>query len=440
MAQIILPVSDIAVGSWTTAPLWSKVDDDSVAQPTGDGVVATSDAVGNGSTTTLLDLELDTAATDPLSSIGHIIRCRWFRTTSKSMQGTCELWQGVPGTGTLIATLQQTDVTATERVDTYALSGTEIDNITDYGDLHLRLYGDGNQNGGARSLVVELCELETPPVVTHYDIPADGGSYDIAGAVAGLAVGRKVAADNYDYAISGTDVTFKRTYAVNAEGGSHGLTGADVALKKHYVLIAEGGSYTLTGADAGLGVGRKLPADGGAYALTGAGAGLAVGRKVPADGGSYALTGTAATLTKSGSAKEIDAEGGSYAIAGADVTFKRHYVLMAESGSYTLSGTDATLAVARKLSAEGGSYTLSGTDATLAVGRKLPANAGVYTLAGADATFKRTYAVSADAGAYTLTGADATLTFSGTSEVLNDLEAGTLEVWALVSSMNGGAA
>ena len=418
MAQIILPVSDVAVGSWATAPLWSKVDDDSVAQPTGDGVVATSDAVGNGSTTTLLDLELDTAATDPLSSIGHIIRCRWFRTTSKSMQGTCELWQGVPGTGTLIATLQQTDVTSTERVDTYALSGTEIDNITDYGDLHLRLYGDGNQNGGARSLVVELCEFETPPVVTHYDIPADGGGYAITGAVAGLAVGRKVAADGGNYAIAGTDVTFKRAYAVDGEGGTYAIAGADATLIRHYVLMAEGGSYDLTGADAGLAVGRKVAADGGAYALTGAAAGLAVGHKLPADGGSYDLTGTDVTLTKSGAAKEIDAEGGSYAITGSDVTFIRHYVLMAEGGSYTLTGADAALAVGRKLSAEGGGYALTGTDVT----------------------FKRTYAISADAGAYTLTGTDVTLTFSGASEVLNDLEAGTLEVWVLVSSMNGGAA
>lgn len=166
MAQILVPVADIAAGSWTTTPLWSDVDDDSESSPTGDGTVITSDGVGNNIDTSDADLELPVSGiTDPAVSTGHIIRTRWFQdsTSSRTLQAHCELWQGVPDTGTLIAALvSATDVGTTEVTGTYTLTATEADNITDYNDLHLRLWGRGTSGGPSRALVVDLCELEVP--------------------------------------------------------------------------------------------------------------------------------------------------------------------------------------------------------------------------------------------------------------------------------------
>jgi hypothetical protein len=180
----LLPTSDQAVGSWTTSPLWSKVDDDSVVAATGDGVTITSDAVGNNTNTTNADLKLD-SGTDPGRSSDHVIRVRWSRSGSASLQAHCELWQGIPGTGTQIASLDSaTDVGATEVAATLTLTGTQADNITDYTDLYLRLWGRGTAGGAARSLIVELVEFAIPAVLTQhqkvsYDSEADSTTHSL---------------------------------------------------------------------------------------------------------------------------------------------------------------------------------------------------------------------------------------------------------------------
>ena len=160
MAQFAVPDADQAANSWTTTPLWSKVDEGT----TGDDVLITSDAVANNTNTTNADLRLSNV-TDPAVSTGHIIRARWLRDQSaaRTMAGHCELWQGVPDTGSLIASLDiDPDVGTTEVEDTYTLSGAEADNITDYDDLYMRLWGRGTAGGPSRILSVEFCELETP--------------------------------------------------------------------------------------------------------------------------------------------------------------------------------------------------------------------------------------------------------------------------------------
>jgi len=157
MAQFARPDADQAAGSWTTTPLWSKVDEGSDG-----GDTISSDAVGSGSATTNADLRLSDV-TDPVLSTGHIIRARWASSSTRDITPTCELWLGIPGTGTLIATLTgATLLDTTEVTDTYTLTGTEADNITDYTDLYLRLVGTGSGGGPGRSLVVEFCELEVP--------------------------------------------------------------------------------------------------------------------------------------------------------------------------------------------------------------------------------------------------------------------------------------
>ena len=159
MAQLARPDADQATGNWSSTPLWSKVDEGS----SGDDTTIASANNTNGDNA---DLRLSDVA-DPASSSGHIIRAAWNKnaTGGHTIDAIAELWQGVPGTGTLIATLTVNDIGATEQTDTHALTGTEADNITDYADLFLRVSRQGDTGGnptGRRSLVVDFCELEVP--------------------------------------------------------------------------------------------------------------------------------------------------------------------------------------------------------------------------------------------------------------------------------------
>ncbi|HSR50921.1 MAG TPA: hypothetical protein VLV83_08830, partial [Acidobacteriota bacterium] len=163
MAQIFLPAADVAAGRWTTSPLWSKIDDDLGANPTGDGVTILS---ADNAPPDDYDFAF-TAGSDPASSTGHILRARWNKDAAggHSIDAVLELWQGTPGTGTLIATLSVTAISETEQTSEYTLSAGEADSITDYAALHGRLSRQGDTGGpqsGRRSLVVEAAELETP--------------------------------------------------------------------------------------------------------------------------------------------------------------------------------------------------------------------------------------------------------------------------------------
>lgn len=185
--QFLFPTADQAAGLWTTAPLFSDVDDDSRVNPTGDGAVITSDAVGNNTATSNADLQLG-AANDPQSSTDHVLRVRWNHDDpARSMQGHVELWQGIPGTGTMVAELlSAVDVGATEVEDTYTLTAVEADSITDYADLYLRIFGFGTGGGPSRSLVVDLVEFQVPPA-------AAGGETALYGRVTETETARSVA-------------------------------------------------------------------------------------------------------------------------------------------------------------------------------------------------------------------------------------------------------
>ena len=161
MAQFVRPIADVDAGSWATAPLWSKIDEDIGGG--GDDVTIASDAVGNNVNTSDLDLEgTNSGITDPAVSTGHILRVLWASDQSRDITGHFELWQGVPDTGSLIAEATVELVNTTEVETAYTLTGTEADAITDYNDLHFALWGRGTGGGPARTLVVDAAELEIP--------------------------------------------------------------------------------------------------------------------------------------------------------------------------------------------------------------------------------------------------------------------------------------
>lgn len=174
MAQLLVPTSDQATGLWTNAPLWSKADAD-------DDTDAVSDAVGNNSDTSNADLKLASGTTPEAGT--QTLRARWHHDlTGRSMQATCELYQGDPAAGgSLIATLQSAnDVGTTETEDSTTVSG-----ITDYSDLYVRLRGRGTGGGPSRSLHVDLVELSIP----------DGGASPVVvqASPASLATGAQAA-------------------------------------------------------------------------------------------------------------------------------------------------------------------------------------------------------------------------------------------------------
>ncbi len=168
MAQFVRPIADVDAGSW---------DDSSVGDNDGahwDELVADdnskteSDAVGNNVNTTDLDVEgTNSGIDDPAVSTGHIIRVVWNSDQSRDMTGHAELWQGVPDTGSLIAEATVELVDTTEVTTTHSLTTGETDNITDYNDLHFALWGRGTGGGPARTLQVDLLELEIPDAVTE---------------------------------------------------------------------------------------------------------------------------------------------------------------------------------------------------------------------------------------------------------------------------------
>ncbi len=163
MAQFARPISDLDNrGVWTTAPLWSDIDD---AIPTGDASVVLSDS--NPAPAEPFTVDLGTI-TDPTLSTGHIIRGRWAKvlTTGADYILTAELREGYvseASQGALRATLTSPAIAGnTLQTDAYTLSGAEADAITDYSDLQFRCFALKSGGGANRQVQIADVEFETP--------------------------------------------------------------------------------------------------------------------------------------------------------------------------------------------------------------------------------------------------------------------------------------
>ena len=155
MAQFVRPDSDIATGTgWTTSG-FARLDEGSP----GLGDVASQ---SSGNPSAFLD-KGGSSALDPPGTTGHILRAEWRKASgARTLNGELELWQGTPGTGTLIASLSIADLGTVLQEDSYTLSGTEAGNITDYADLNLRVYYTYTGGGAPSSFEVDWIELELP--------------------------------------------------------------------------------------------------------------------------------------------------------------------------------------------------------------------------------------------------------------------------------------
>ena len=155
MAQFAVPDADTATGSGWSNSGFARLDEGAP----GDDVTA---AQASNNDSEFLDKGL-TDVTDPEVSTGHTLRARWRKSSgNRTTNGFLELWQGVPGSGTLIATLTENDIPTALAIVTYGLTGTEIDNITDYDAIQLRQYYTYTGGGSPGALELDFIELETP--------------------------------------------------------------------------------------------------------------------------------------------------------------------------------------------------------------------------------------------------------------------------------------
>ena len=156
MAQFAVPDADTATGVGWTFSGFAQIDEGSPRD--GDSALLAS-----GNPDSFLDKGLSNV-TDPAVSTGHVLRHdARIGSGNRDMNVILEVWQGVPGSGTLIATLTTfLDTPGVWVEDTYTLTGTEADNITDYAAIQLRSYYQYSGGGSPSDLQLAFIELEVP--------------------------------------------------------------------------------------------------------------------------------------------------------------------------------------------------------------------------------------------------------------------------------------
>ena len=155
MTQTARPVSDITTDSWTTAPLWSKLndvsDDTFVTGPVSDD-------------TSYCEVKLG-ALTDPASSSGHTL---YVRARVASGDGPAEnlswgLYQGATTIEVTSATISRTTITDYS----LTLGAAQANNITDYTDLRVRLVQwdiSGGENINVYDVWMECPGIDAAPI------------------------------------------------------------------------------------------------------------------------------------------------------------------------------------------------------------------------------------------------------------------------------------
>ena len=264
-------------------------------------------------------------------------------------------------------------------------------------------------NNGSHSLVGSQVSLLRLPKLF-----AGGGSYSLDGVNAALLRGLVFGAETGSYSVTGEDVTLTYTpvgsYTLTADGHSYVLTGADAGLMFDRKILAGAGNYSAAGFDAGLLYGRAVSAGSGSYSVAGTAASFLRGLKLAASEGSYDLGGAAAGLLYD---RIMSAGASSYLVAGTDANLVHtpigSYVITANSGAYLISGVDANLLHPKSIAANSGSYATTGMAAGLFRGLKVSAGPGAYILSGSELALKHDRIITVDSGIYGLTGLDADL-------------------------------
>jgi hypothetical protein len=166
MSQYARPDSDIALNSWTYSTgstLYECIDE---VTPSDTDYIQRA---GGGSSTCEMGLS---TVTDPTSSINHTMRLRGYDGGGSTI--TVNLYCGA----TLIKAWSPAIGESYETV-TYTLTGTEADNITNYGDLEVWIYA----LAGGSATRVSWFEFEVPDANGVVVINADAATITASGQV-----------------------------------------------------------------------------------------------------------------------------------------------------------------------------------------------------------------------------------------------------------------
>ena len=135
------------------------------------------------------------SVTDPVSSTGHILRVRHF--SSPTLVTDAILIELRQGASTVIASMTIDTPASSYATFTLNLSGPEIDNITDYGDLRVR---GTTQKTTNHRLITTWIEFEVPSL----DVAVSTG-------VVNVTLSAKAASINEQIAVAATKPTITLT-------------------------------------------------------------------------------------------------------------------------------------------------------------------------------------------------------------------------------------
>jgi len=153
--QFARPASDVSTGSYTTTPLWDKLD-----EATADDDTSVIDSANNPAESDGTGFEVALGSIpDPQSSTGHTVRMRGRRNGgARTITLNWRLYQG----STAIIAAKSLTMTDSFQTSSYTLTSGEADSITDYSDLRVRVWGTTSGGGAGSKLRVTWIELETP--------------------------------------------------------------------------------------------------------------------------------------------------------------------------------------------------------------------------------------------------------------------------------------
>lgn len=153
MPQFGRPSADISTGTWTTTPLWEKLDESSPDDTT------TEVTTANNPSNVAFEVRV-TGITDPEDNTGHVVRVRVKKSASggRTINFAFTLLQG----STTIATWSASNVTNSYATFTRNLTTGEAGNITNYADLRVRVSANNPDTGPGRSAQCTWIEMEAP--------------------------------------------------------------------------------------------------------------------------------------------------------------------------------------------------------------------------------------------------------------------------------------
>jgi hypothetical protein len=427
MAQFLRPNADISnAGSWTTAPLWSKINDSSdstsIASPTGTNPEAT------------FVVSLDNGSTPSAGT--RTVRVRARKNTSGGQNRHLAV-RLLTSADVEIATYDSGSINETLTTYSFTVSAS----ISSYSGLRLEISDLRGGGGASRGLVVTNAEFEIPDAAPVSEtLTAETGSFAVTGQTNNLLVGRLVQADVGSFAITGQETNFIRGYGVIADVGDYVLTGQTSTLTAQRHLTADEGQYVLTGNDAtlSLDIPATLTADTGEFSLVGQDVVLIRGYAIVSDEGTYSitpqevnfsldrvltpqegvyvLTGNDAGLAVVGEDPILTADVGEFTLTGVSTTLTAQRVLPTSQGTFSIIGEDVGVVAHRLLETSPEDFIITPQESVLKKGFYLQTSQGVFNITDEDVTFTRFKVLSTSQGAYTLTGRSAIL-FVGDREI-----------------------